>query len=600
MRRGRYIMALSHVGRFNSMRFAMRCSPCRYTGLFALLALIFGLSSSPARAQDAPGSLDRDCNSGQPLVLRAVAASLYAAATKLPDNTFAIVGGDSTSPSLKTFPLTADCSLASPGLTIEPRAGAPSLFTTGIDPKTGDKTLYSVSIDTFGAVQIAKQVEHAGYATAGSVHGLDPGFGSQGIAKSNLGDPNALLTGIEVTRNGTIFVQGIGVGGLTGYTFVVKVQADGTPDLTFGQSGVARTAFPGMGFAGYGMAVDPVGGGVFIAGAAYRTSTPEFALVQLNAQGTAFTIFGGPMPALYAFGGTGEIARHVRYLPTGDVIVVGTSEGNVIITKINPNDGSIYKAVKVASTQLATVNIDVAAKPVEIILAKTSVVDATYQPSLDRYFLDGNAITKDTVWSSSALSDFNGIIRSLSKSDDGKFNVVLQLSTAAKALPTTFNYAFMRLVGDSIPGTVTEFHNSILGHFFVTANAEEATAIDGGSAGPGWSRTGLTFKSGGRNRVCRFYGTPGVGPNSHFYTDDPAECGQVKFDPGWHFEDYDFSSSPPTNGLCGAGKVPVYRAYNNGFAQNNSNHRLTISFDAYSAQLAAGWKGEGVVMCAPQ
>ena len=36
--------------------------------------------------------------------------------------------------------------------------------------------------------------------------------------------------------------------------------------------------------------------------------------------------------------------------------------------------------------------------------------------------------------------------------------------------------------------------------------------------------------------VCRFFGTPGKGLNSHFYTADAAECAKVKTLPAWTFE----------------------------------------------------------------
>ena len=46
--------------------------------------------------------------------------------------------------------------------------------------------------------------------------------------------------------------------------------------------------------------------------------------------------------------------------------------------------------------------------------------------------------------------------------------------------------------------------------------------------------------------------------------------------------------------------MPIYRAYNNGFAKGiDSNHRITSNFASYQAQIAKGWSGEGVVMCAP-
>ena len=157
------------------------------------------------------------------------------------------------------------------------------------------------------------------------------------------------------------------------------------------------------------------------------------------------------------------------------------------------------------------------------------------------------------------------------------------------------------------PGVV-EFYNSVLDNYFITANAIEASAIDAGSAGAGWGRTGETFKSSGSAQVCRFYGSVSPGPNSHFYTIDAAECDALKqlqaitpaSQPRWNFESLDFNSTPPANGACPFTMVPVYRAYNNGSARGiDSNHRITSSFPAIQDVVSRGWKYEGVVMCAP-
>lgn len=147
---------------------------------------------------------------------------------------------------------------------------------------------------------------------------------------------------------------------------------------------------------------------------------------------------------------------------------------------------------------------------------------------------------------------------------------------------------------------VNEFFNAGLNHYFLTADPVEAASIDNGGSGPGWVRTGKTFKAGGPNAVCRFFGVQAAGgPNGHFYTADPVECAAVRNDPGWHFESLDFSITPPNPGaVCPAGLVNVYRAYNGRFAQHDSNHRITADFADYQQQIAAGWLGEGVVMCA--
>lgn len=153
-----------------------------------------------------------------------------------------------------------------------------------------------------------------------------------------------------------------------------------------------------------------------------------------------------------------------------------------------------------------------------------------------------------------------------------------------------------------------EFYNTNLDNYFITADSNEAAQIDGGSAGPGWIRTGNSFKSGGSTPVCRFYGSQWPGPNSHFYTVDAVECAYLKqlqastpaTEKRWNFESLDFVSTAPTNSTCPSGTVPVYRAYNNGFARGvDSNHRITSSTTAIQEVVTRGWSSEGVVMCAP-
>jgi hypothetical protein len=160
----------------------------------------------------------------------------------------------------------------------------------------------------------------------------------------------------------------------------------------------------------------------------------------------------------------------------------------------------------------------------------------------------------------------------------------------------------------NVTDIVVEFYNTNLDHYFITADANEAAAIDNGSAGPGWSRTGNSFRSSGNTSVCRFYGSQSPGPNSHFYTADAGECAHIKqiqvstpaTEKRWNFESLDFVSVLPVNGACFTGMQPVYRAYNNGFARGvDSNHRITSSFEAIQEVVAHGWIDEGVVMCAP-
>ena len=149
---------------------------------------------------------------------------------------------------------------------------------------------------------------------------------------------------------------------------------------------------------------------------------------------------------------------------------------------------------------------------------------------------------------------------------------------------------------------VTEFHNDNLDHYFMTPYAAEANGILLGAAGPGWSRTEIDFNAwqdaaATGTPVCRFYGTPGRGPNSHFFTADAGECAAVKRDPGWTFEGLTMRVILPAAGVCPLDSIPVYRVYNNRFAQNSSNHRYTTSRSTREYMKSNGWVDEGTVFC---
>ena len=151
-------------------------------------------------------------------------------------------------------------------------------------------------------------------------------------------------------------------------------------------------------------------------------------------------------------------------------------------------------------------------------------------------------------------------------------------------------------------GTAVEFYNRKNNHYFLTANAAEAAMLDAGTTVKGWTRTGgqftvFTTPADGLQPVCRFFGTPDKGPDSHFYTADAAECAKVKTLPAWTFEEIAFYIRVPTSGDCG-GDWPVYRSYyNDGIA--DANHRFTVDLTAHGRMpVRRGDVLEGVVMCA--
>jgi len=156
--------------------------------------------------------------------------------------------------------------------------------------------------------------------------------------------------------------------------------------------------------------------------------------------------------------------------------------------------------------------------------------------------------------------------------------------------------------------TVQEFYNEPLAHYFIASGSEEIANILAGGAGPGWSLTGQAFTAYAQlppdafttvAPVCRFYGALAGGPNSHFYTADPAECAWVKQAGGWYYEGTAFHVQPvQAGGKCPAGHLQVLRAYNQGYPRNDSNHRYTTSDSTWREMARHGWALEGAVMCA--
>jgi photosystem II stability/assembly factor-like uncharacterized protein len=188
--------------------------------------------------------------------------------------------------------------------------------------------------------------------------------------------------------------------------------------------------------------------------------------------------------------------------------------------------------------------------------------------------------------------------------------------------PVTTIYAaaaqgVVRLVALVMPGPIVmraiEYYRAGFDHYFVTASAQEIEQLDKGALA-GWARTGESFNvfatstagSLGVSPVCRFYGKPEKGLDTHFYSASPAECQSVKdrFADAWIYESpsvFEVYLPAAADGACPSATSPLYRVYNN---RPDANHRYTTSLAVRQTMLAAGWTAEGygnlgVAMCVP-
>ena len=168
--------------------------------------------------------------------------------------------------------------------------------------------------------------------------------------------------------------------------------------------------------------------------------------------------------------------------------------------------------------------------------------------------------------------------------------------------------------GPVTPDTAVEYYAPALQHYFFTSSLVEQAFVDAGHAGA-WQRTGVTFPIGGFTDVCRFYGDPVAGPNSHFYTGSASECQSLKATdfatppgrPAWRYEGIALKADvpfgvygitppppPPNRPWCRDenGRFAIYRLYNDGFDKGiDSNHRHVPT----RGSLPAGKTGEDIV-----
>ena len=153
--------------------------------------------------------------------------------------------------------------------------------------------------------------------------------------------------------------------------------------------------------------------------------------------------------------------------------------------------------------------------------------------------------------------------------------------------------------------TVVEYYNTTLDAHFITGRTSDQTALD---AAADFKRTGMTFQAVvalgapvALTKVCRFYISL-VSPfvSSHFYGRQGVDCESIRAQNllGFTYEDYDFATQQPQNGVCASGTTPIYRGFRATANGKTSNHRYSASLATYNAAVTAGYVGEGIAFCA--
>jgi hypothetical protein len=215
----------------------------------------------------------------------------------------------------------------------------------------------------------------------------------------------------------------------------------------------------------------------------------------------------------------------------------------------------------------------------------------TFPNALHVHEVRGSGYARD-VWYAPGV----GMVRWMDSQEEG----VLSGMTKATAVVPRVMFA-------------VEYYHAALDHYFMTADSVEMSALDTGHFA-GWQRTGMGFNvfdptdaTSMGVPVCRFYGSPAYGLDTHFYSGSAGECAdtQRNWPAQWMLESSNvFRIAMPDmmNGACPAGAMPVFRTWN---ARTDSNHRYTMDPAVQMGMMSHGGMAEGygnppVVMCSPQ
>jgi uncharacterized delta-60 repeat protein len=153
---------------------------------------------------------------------------------------------------------------------------------------------------------------------------LDTSFGTGGKVTTPVGSAAAIAFALALQPDGKLVAAGYGWDG-TKYDFaLVRYNADGTLDNTFGPGGKVLTAIGSSTEEAKALVLQPDGKLVAF-GESYNNGNDDFALVRYNANGTPDASFGAGGKVLTPVGNAYDYASALALLPDGKLVAGGYS-----------------------------------------------------------------------------------------------------------------------------------------------------------------------------------------------------------------------------------------------------------------------------------
>jgi len=164
----------------------------------------------------------------------------------------------------------------------------------------------------------------ARYESDGS---LDPSFGSGGVVRIDLGSTSDNLKGVELLPNGKILAIGSTPAAGTFDFALTRLNADGSLDQRFGTDGKVFTDVSGGGDFAQGADVEP-SGKIVVAGFTGCCVAGDFEVVRYNADGSLDTSFGSGGVVVTDLGSGTDTPSDLAVTQSGKTLVVGVSSAS--------------------------------------------------------------------------------------------------------------------------------------------------------------------------------------------------------------------------------------------------------------------------------
>jgi len=204
--------------------------------------------------------------------------------------------------------------------------GPGGIVTTAVG--SGDDVAYALGIQTDGRIVAAGYSYQGGnmdfalvrYNANGS---LDATFGPGGIVTTAIGSDNDYARAISIQPDGRIVAAGSSYQGGNEDFALVRYKANGSLDGTFGTGGIATTAVESGAYASaLGIQSD---GRIVAAGYSYNGMHPHFALVRYDANGSPDTTFGAGGIVTTMIGSGDNYALALGIQTDGRIVAAGNS-----------------------------------------------------------------------------------------------------------------------------------------------------------------------------------------------------------------------------------------------------------------------------------